>query len=78
MGFRFVSEVVIGAPYTIDRNLMEHFNVDLVCHGSTQIVSDSFGEDPYATPKTEDKFKIVLSGNDMNTENIIDRIIGNR
>jgi len=75
---RYVSEVVIGAPYTIDKNLMDHFNVDLVCHGSTNIVDDSFGNDPYSEPKYQDKFKIVLSGNDMNTENIIDRIIGNR
>jgi len=57
---------------------MDHFNVDLVCHGSTNIVDDSFGNDPYSEPKYQDKFKIVLSGNDMNTENIIDRIIGNR
>lgn len=75
---RYVSEVVIGAPYTIDRNLMDHFNVDLVCHGSTNIVEDCLGNDPYLEPRYQNKFKLVLSGNDMNTENIIDRIIGNR
>ena len=26
---RFVSEVVIGAPYTIDEQMMKHFKIDL-------------------------------------------------
>ena len=76
--FRYVSEVVIGAPYTVDENLMKHFNVDLVVHGSTSVVLDAEGGDPYAVPKQQDKFKIILTGNDMNTENIVERIIANR
>ena len=73
-----MSEVVIGAPYTVDENLMKHFNVDLVVHGSTSVVLDAEGGDPYAVPKQQDKFKIILTGNDMNTENIVERIIANR
>ena len=76
--FRYVSEVVIGAPYTVDENLMKHFNVDLVVHGSTSVVLDAYGGDPYAVPKQLDKFKIIITGNDMNTENIVERIIANR
>ena len=30
---RYVNEVVIGAPYVITRETMEHFNVDVVVHG---------------------------------------------
>jgi len=75
---RYVSEVVIGAPYTVDENLMKHFNVDLVVHGSTDVVLDAYGGDPYAVPKQLDKFKIIITGNDMNTENIVERIIANR
>jgi len=75
---RYVSEVVIGAPYTVDENLMKHFNVDLVVHGSTSVVLDAEGGDPYAVPKQLDKFKIIITGNDMNTENIVERIIANR
>jgi len=75
---RYVSEVVIGAPYTVDENLMKHFNVDLVVHGSTSVVLDAYGGDPYAVPKQLDKFKIIITGNDMNTENIVERIIANR
>ena len=58
---RYVSEVVIGAPYTVDENLMKHFNVDLVVHGSTSVVLDAEGGDPYAVPKQQDKFKIILT-----------------
>merc|ERR1712142_561489 len=75
---RYTSEVVIGAPYTIDANLMKHFNVDLVVHGSTTVFPDAFGNDPYAVPKELGKYKNIVTGNDMSTENIIERIIANR
>jgi ethanolamine-phosphate cytidylyltransferase len=71
-----VNEVVIGAPYEVTKDLMEHFNVDVVCHGRTQI-SDKHG-DPYALPKQMNKFVVIDSGNDMTTEKIVQRIIQNR
>lgn len=49
---RLVSEVVIGAPYTVSKEMMDHFNVDLVCHGMTPISPDTDGSDPYAYPKS--------------------------
>lgn len=55
---------------------MEHFKVDVVCHGRTKI-SANHG-DPYAIPKSMNKFEIVDSGNDMTTEKIVKRIIQNR
>jgi ethanolamine-phosphate cytidylyltransferase len=69
---------VIGAPYTIDKNLMSHFNVDMVVHGSTEVFPNEFGEDPYTIPKHLKKFEIKLSGSEMNTGDIISRIIANR
>ncbi|CBY18409.1 unnamed protein product [Oikopleura dioica] len=75
---KFVSEVVIGAPYTIDKNLISHFNVDMVVHGSTEVLPNELGEDPYTVPKDLKKFEIKLSGSEMNTGNIISRIIANR
>lgn len=44
---QYVSEVVIGAPYAVTQDLMEHFRVDIVVHGQTQIVDDVDGSDPY-------------------------------
>jgi len=43
-----VSEVVIGAPYSVTAELMDHFNVSCVCHGKTPICADVDGSDPYA------------------------------
>nr|XP_042139193.1 ethanolamine-phosphate cytidylyltransferase isoform X5 [Peromyscus maniculatus bairdii] len=44
---QYVSEVVIGAPYSVTAELLSHFKVDLVCHGKTEIVPDRDGSDPY-------------------------------
>lgn len=38
--FQYVNEVVIGAPYEVSEELMEHFNVDVVVHGQTFIPSE--------------------------------------
>ena len=46
--FQFVSEVVIGAPYAVTPELMDHFKVDLVVHGRTPVMPDEDGSDPYA------------------------------
>nr|XP_045232391.1 ethanolamine-phosphate cytidylyltransferase isoform X1 [Macaca fascicularis] len=47
---RYVSEVVIGAPYAVTAELLSHFKVDLVCHGKTEIIPDRDGSDPYQDP----------------------------
>ncbi|KAK6187180.1 hypothetical protein SNE40_005261 [Patella caerulea] len=75
---RYVSEVVIGAPYSVTNELMDHFKVDVVCHGQTPIMPDIDGSDPYAEPKRQGKFKIIDSKNSLTTQMIIDRIIKNR
>lgn len=75
---QYVNEVVIGAPYEVTRELMEHFNVSIVCHGQTPIMPCEDGSDPYAEPKRQNKFKLLDSGNDMTTEKIVERIILHR
>ncbi|KAL3877222.1 hypothetical protein ACJMK2_034959 [Sinanodonta woodiana] len=75
---KYVSEVVIGAPYSVTKELMDHFKVDLVCHGLTPVMPDVDGSDPYAEPKSRGKFKIIDSETDLTTQMVIDRIISNR
>lgn len=75
---KYVSEVVIGAPYIVTQDLMDHFKVDLVVHGRTKIMKDENGEDPFQVPKALGKFLLVDSANDMTTEKIVERIIRNR
>lgn len=57
-----MNEVVIGAPYSVTENLMEHFNVDIVCHGQTKISEDENNRDAYAVPKLMGKFILLDSG----------------
>jgi len=45
---KYVDEVVIGAPYSVTKELMDHFKVDLVVHGTTDVSLDIDGSDPYA------------------------------
>lgn len=46
--YQYVSEVVIGAPFSVTADLMDHFKVDVVCHGRTAVMPDSDAADPYA------------------------------
>lgn len=75
---KYVNEVVIGAPYSVTKDLMEHFKVDVVCHGQTPIALDDGKIDPYAIPKTLEKFVLIDSDNTMTTEKIVERIIKHR
>ncbi|CAK1545021.1 unnamed protein product [Leptosia nina] len=75
---KYVHEVVIGAPYSVTADLMDHFNVDVVCHGATPIALDADSSDPYTVPKERSCFKILNSGNTMTTEDIVQRIICHR
>lgn len=75
---KYVNEVVIGAPYYVSEDLMNHFKVDVVCHGQTNIAMDTDGQDPYSVPKQMGKFVLVDSGSTMTTEQIVERIIRHR
>lgn len=75
---KYVSEVVIGAPYVVTKDLMDHFKVDVVVHGKTHVMFGENGEDPFEVPKALGRFLTVDSGSDMTTEKIVERIIRNR
>uniref|UniRef100_A0A8C8MB45 ethanolamine-phosphate cytidylyltransferase n=1 Tax=Oncorhynchus tshawytscha TaxID=74940 RepID=A0A8C8MB45_ONCTS len=75
---RYVSEVVIGAPYAVTRELLDHFKVDLVCHGKTEVHPDKDGSDPYAEPRKKGILHTVDSMNSLTTDSIVQRIIKNR
>lgn len=75
---KYVNEVVIGAPYSVSTDLMDHFGVHVVCHGKTPIMNDVDGSDPYAEPKRLGKFKTLDSNNSLTTHDLVQRIIRNR
>jgi len=78
LAYRCVGEVVIGAPYTVTKELMEHFNISIVVHGMTPVQPELGGEDPYAEPKRQGKFANVESGNSLTTEALVQRIVVRR
>merc|ERR1712136_497774 len=75
---RYVDEVVIGAPYSVTADMLDHFKVDVVCHGNTPVSFDVDECDPYYEPKNRNKFKVIDSGNELTTEALVQRIIVNR
>merc|ERR1719510_2572540 len=78
LAYRCVDEVVIGAPYKVSKELMQHFKVDLVCHGTANVANDEDGSDPYEEPKRQGKFEVVPSGNELTTEGLVQRIVARR
>jgi len=76
---KYVSEVVIGAPYVVTPDLLDHFSVSVVAHGKTHISADPASqEDPYAEPKSRGVFQEIESGSDLTTSKIVRRIIAKR
>lgn len=79
MFFKPVNEVIIDAPYSVSQELIDRFQISVViqgCHTDHHLTID--GVDCYALPKQLGIYKTVDSGNDMTTENIIERIISNK
>lgn len=70
-----MNEVVIGAPYSVTKELMNHFKVSVVCHGQTELPMEGGVHDPYAIPKMMGKFISVDSGKKSRTLNISDNFI---
>lgn len=75
---KYVNEAVIGAPYAVTQEIMNHFKIDLVCHGTTPVFPDVDGSDPYEYPKKLGKFETLGTDCDLTTNDIIDRIIEHR
>lgn len=42
-----MNEVVIGAPYSVSQELIDHFKVNVVLHGKTVLINDEEDLDPY-------------------------------
>jgi len=61
---QYVDEVVIGAPYSVTQDLMDHFKVNVVVHGDTPVMDDIDGTDPYAVSigiQLADSFMLNIS-----------------
>lgn len=75
---KYVNEVVMEAPYSITEELLDHFKIDIVCHGKTQIDLDEHGRHPYEVAKELGKYVEVDSGNKLTTQMVVERIVNKR
>lgn len=75
---KYVNEVVMEAPYSITEELIDHFKIDIVCHGKTTIELDDNGKNPYEVAKELGKYVEVDSGNSLTTQMVVERIINKR
>uniref|UniRef100_A0A914I7W8 ethanolamine-phosphate cytidylyltransferase n=1 Tax=Globodera rostochiensis TaxID=31243 RepID=A0A914I7W8_GLORO len=79
LAYKPVSEVVIGAPLCVTKELIDRFSINFVAQGiRTEHHTAIEGKDCYEVPKRLGIFKTVDSGNGLTTERIIERIIENR
>lgn len=75
LSYKCVDDVVIDAPRIITTDLMEQFNVSMVCQG--RFTDSSLKFDPHEVPKKMGKFREIDSGSDLTTEKVIERILKN-
>ena len=77
---QYVDEVIIGAPYTVTKDVLEKvYKVDVVVHGKTDVLPDLDNQDPYALPKQMGIYSEVETPySDISTDTIIERIVLNR
>jgi|GEM_PF-2169545 len=77
---RYVDEVVIGAPYSVTKDVLEKiYQVSVVAHGINSALPDSNDQDPYKLPKELGIYKSIDTQYSNITYNtIIERICKNR
>ena len=46
--FQYVDEVVIGAPFSVTKEMIDQLKINLVVHGDDKVPNGPDGEDPYA------------------------------
>jgi len=75
---KYVDEVVMEAPYSITEELIDHFKINVVCHGKTPIELDEDNRNPYEVAKELGIYVEVDSGNTMTTQMVVERIMSKR
>jgi len=74
---RDVDEVVIGAPFTVSKEMVDQLHLDLVVHGDDPVIKPD-GIDPYDVPRILGIYREVKSTAGLTTTDLIQRILDNR
>jgi len=73
---RYVDDVIIGSPFIVTDDLIEAYDVDVVCHGS--VYEQNVEKDPYKIAKERGIFVTVESPlTNLTTSVIVKRIVQN-
>lgn len=80
MACRYVDEVIIGAPYSVTKDLLNgSFKISLVIHGKTSVEPDIDAEDPYKLPKELKIYcEVETPFSHLTTQMMVERIICRR
>uniref|UniRef100_A0A0R3RZZ8 ethanolamine-phosphate cytidylyltransferase n=1 Tax=Elaeophora elaphi TaxID=1147741 RepID=A0A0R3RZZ8_9BILA len=79
LAYKPVSEVVIGAPYLVTEELIKRFKIQIVAKGIRLPDHQMPGEpDPFRLPRERNMLRLIDSGSNMSTDQIITRIIDHR
>jgi ethanolamine-phosphate cytidylyltransferase len=74
---RYVDEVVIGAPPMVTADLLDHFKIDAVVHGKTDVVPLPDGSNPYQAAIERGIFVRIESNSTLTAGKLTARIIQN-
>ncbi|KAK2658708.1 hypothetical protein Ddye_005241 [Dipteronia dyeriana] len=79
LAYRYVDEVIIGAPWEVTKDMIITFNISLVVHGTVAETNSPLGgeTDPYAIPKSMGIFRLLESPKSVTTTSVAERIVAN-
>lgn len=72
---RYVDDVIIGAPWTVTREMIETYHIKYVVHGKFPVKTiPGKAEDPYKDAKEMGVYVELDSGEAITTTEIVDRV----
>ena len=86
LALKYVDDVIIGAPWLVNEDLISSLNIAVVAEGTMKkansydpaIASDDLSADPYAIAKEKGIYVELESEHDLDAEKIVARIVENR
>jgi ethanolamine-phosphate cytidylyltransferase len=83
LALKYVDDVVIGAPWKINEDLVKSLKISVVAHGTQAKYDEDYSiknesDDPYSVPKNMGIYHEILSEFDMNSEVLVKRIFEKR
>jgi len=72
---RYVDEVIVDAPWTLDEEFLQHHKIDFVAHDEAPYTTGTTAEDVYAFVKEKGMFVATQRTEGVSTSDIVARIV---